>query len=67
LGWVYGYKPRYTPSMDQEAKTFPMKFRSALLEGKLKVTDPDAVKSTVETGIGSAKGFGFGLLSVLKE
>lgn len=33
-------------------------------EGVLEVTDPEAFTKTLESGIGSAKGFGFGLLSV---
>ena len=33
-------------------------------EGVLKVTDEDLFTETVENGIGSAKGFGFGLLSL---
>jgi CRISPR system Cascade subunit CasE len=35
-----------------------------IFEGILQVTDADAFRSTLENGIGSAKGFGFGLLSV---
>lgn len=33
-------------------------------EGRLRVTDTEAFSAAVEAGIGSAKGFGFGLLSV---
>lgn len=33
-------------------------------EGVLVVTDPDAFRRTVATGVGSAKGYGFGLLSI---
>lgn len=33
-------------------------------EGILTVTDPDTFRTTVATGIGSAKAFGFGLLSL---
>ncbi len=33
-------------------------------DGVLKVTDPAAFRETIVTGVGSAKGFGFGLLSV---
>lgn len=39
-------------------------FGSVLFEGQLKVSDVDAFKRTVEGGIGSAKAFGFGLLSI---
>lgn len=55
LGWVYGMKPD---------RSEPLKFRSALFEGKLKVLDPDAFREALASGIGSAKAFGFGLLSV---
>jgi len=39
-------------------------FSAAVFEGVLVVTDPDAFRAAFESGIGSAKGFGFGLLSV---
>ncbi|MGQ0601468.1 MAG: type I-E CRISPR-associated protein Cas6/Cse3/CasE [Anaerolineales bacterium] len=35
-----------------------------LFEGVLRVTDPAALRAAVENGIGSAKGYGFGLLSL---
>jgi len=41
-------------------------FRSVRFEGVLEVTDPDRLRAAVETGIGSAKAFGFGLLSVAR-
>lgn len=44
--------------------TIPMSFLSVRFEGKLKVTDPGLFRETLEQGIGSAKGFGFGLLSI---
>jgi CRISPR system Cascade subunit CasE len=37
---------------------------AVLFEGILQVADPDKLRLTVESGIGSAKGFGFGLLSL---
>jgi CRISPR system Cascade subunit CasE len=37
---------------------------SVLFEGRLRVTDPDAFRSTIVGGIGSAKAYGFGLLSI---
>jgi CRISPR system Cascade subunit CasE len=37
---------------------------AVLFEGILQVADPDKLRQTVESGIGSAKGFGFGLLSL---
>ncbi len=37
---------------------------SVRLEGLLRVTDPHIFRQTLERGIGSAKGLGFGLLSI---
>jgi CRISPR system Cascade subunit CasE len=37
---------------------------AVLFEGALRVTDPSALRAAVENGIGSAKGYGFGLLSL---
>lgn len=37
---------------------------SVLFNGLLQVTDPDAFRETVVSGIGSGKAFGFGLLSI---
>jgi len=37
---------------------------AVLFEGLLQVADPDKLRLAVESGIGSAKGFGFGLLSL---
>jgi len=39
-------------------------FAAARFDGVLVVIDPDLLVKTIESGIGSAKGFGFGLLSV---
>lgn len=41
-----------------------MRFVSAQFEGILQVTDPDQLRSAIASGIGSAKGLGFGLVSV---
>ena len=41
-----------------------LSFSPALFEGILEVTDPDRFKSALERGIGPAKGYGFGLLSI---
>jgi len=46
-------------SEDKEQKIF-----AVLFEGILQVADPDKLRLAVESGIGSAKGFGFGLLSL---
>ena len=42
----------------------PIRMLSALFEGHLAVTESVAFVRTVEAGVGSGKGFGFGLLSV---
>lgn len=42
----------------------PMTFGSAVFEGKLRITDRDAFLRALADGIGSAKGYGFGLLSI---
>jgi len=64
LGWVTGYRGKNNSSQTVEGSEKPMKFRSALLEGVLNVADDKALALAVASGIGSAKGFGFGLLSV---
>lgn len=72
LGWVYGSKPVPFVVQEEPEKNLvwrdydykPMRFRSALLEGILRVEDPPLFLRTLHSGIGSAKGMGFGLLSV---
>ena len=39
-------------------------FAAVRFDGVLEVTDPDKFKETVFAGVGSAKGYGFGLLSI---
>ena len=41
-----------------------LSFYSVRFDGILRVEDPEAFLATLENGIGSAKGFGFGLLSI---
>jgi len=41
-----------------------MTLLSVRFDGVLRVTDPKAFRQTIEQGIGSAKGLGFGLLSI---
>lgn len=57
LGWTVGHKPN--------AGT--MRFRWALLEGSLSVSDAEVFSRAIASGIGSAKAFGLGLLSVRPE
>jgi CRISPR-associated protein Cas6/Cse3/CasE subtype I-E len=61
LGWVVGWKNIYTQTQSLNHK---MKFRSALIEGELEVQDPNAFHRLVAGGMGAAKAFGFGLLSL---
>jgi len=42
----------------------PLQITAVTFEGLLQVVDSEALKSAVAAGIGSAKGFGFGLLSL---
>ncbi len=66
LAWISGTKmitdERIQPT---DINYHRLRFRSALLDGTLKVTDPDTFKMCVENGIGSGKGMGLGLLSVI--
>ena len=65
LGWVSGQRPGNKSSNEEDDVKRRMKFRSALLEGQLTVTDASLFGQTLALGIGSAKSFGFGLLSVV--
>jgi CRISPR system Cascade subunit CasE len=42
----------------------PLRYRSAQYDGILEVTDPDRFGDTLIRGVGPAKAFGFGLLSI---
>lgn len=44
----------------------PLFFGSVLFQGRLIITDRDKFLQTLQEGIGSAKGYGFGLLSVAR-
>lgn len=70
MGQVVGYKTIIKPGDITTDKEKPgshrLKFHSALLEGVLTITDPDQFLHTIQTGIGSGKAFGFGLLTVKK-
>ena len=47
-------------------RTVDLTFASVLFEGRIKVTDPSAFVNSLQAGIGPAKAFGFGLLSVAR-
>jgi len=46
--------------------THKLKLAAVQFDGLLQVTDPDRLHEAVRQGIGSAKGFGFGLLSLAR-
>jgi len=59
-GYVYFGKPGHDDSkVEQRGKLFSVRY-----DGVLRVTDADAFRKAIESGIGPAKAFGFGLLSV---
>lgn len=49
---------------DDGATRYKLSLLSVCFEGVLQVEDPDLLLETVRTGVGSAKGLGFGLLSL---
>ena len=53
-------RSRKNPQKEERTQTH----FAVLFEGILQVTDPAKLRAAVETGIGSAKGYGFGLLSL---
>jgi CRISPR system Cascade subunit CasE len=48
----------------RNGKTRKLTHFAVRFDGILEVTEPDVLRETVKTGIGPAKGFGFGLLSL---
>ncbi len=71
-GGQHGFRPVHVSVSRPDVLTFrtasgrPVTVQSVLLNGTLDVTDPVALSLAVEFGIGSAKGFGFGLLSLAR-
>jgi CRISPR system Cascade subunit CasE len=55
---VRGRRPR------GDGAAMPLTFGAVLFEGRLEVTDRDALLAALQHGIGAGKAFGFGLLSV---
>lgn len=58
-GWAWGWRTRHEPQPSQR-----MQWWSVLFEGTFRVKDTAALHNHLETGIGPAKAFGFGLLSI---
>lgn len=56
--------PGYIYWSKSSAKGEGVRLRSVLYEGALTVLDPHAFRNAIESGIGPAKAFGFGLLSI---
>lgn len=59
---IQGRIPRKEEAQDQAAHA--AKFFSVQFDGILQVTDPTRFLTAIQSGIGSGKAFGFGLLSV---
>jgi CRISPR-associated protein Cas6/Cse3/CasE subtype I-E len=58
-GWAFAWRTKHEPEPSQR-----MQWWSVLFEGSFRVRDVAVLKSLLESGIGSAKAFGFGLLSI---
>ena len=58
-GWAYGWRSKHEPQPDQR-----MQFWSVLFEGTFRVGDTTELRELLLRGIGPAKAFGFGLLSL---
>ena len=58
-GWASGWRTKHEPQPKQR-----MQWWSALFEGTFRVGDVSMLKKLLESGIGPAKAFGFGLLSI---
>ena len=67
VGWVVGNRPKTKAQSEGDNDSGRrIEFRSALLEGTLTVADAELFAHALALGIGSAKAFGFGLLSVMR-
>ncbi len=58
-GWAYGWRTKHEPQPNQR-----MQWWSVLFEGMFRVGNVITLKKLLESGIGPAKAFGFGLLSI---
>lgn len=57
---MIGVSPPYCLRGNRDGR--PLMYNTVDFEGILKITDEDKFKESYENGVGSAKGFGFGLL-----
>lgn len=55
---------RLTGSLYRNEQKHTITFCAVQFEGILQVQDPEQLQATIKDGVGSAKGFGFGLLSL---
>ncbi len=58
-GWAYGWRSKYEPQANQK-----MQWWTVLFEGSFRLKTQGLLKQLLESGIGPAKAFGFGLLSI---
>lgn len=63
-GRLAGWQPVKDPEADEKRRR--LTFYAVRFDGVLTVTEPEALIETVRQGIGSGKGFGFGLLSLAR-
>jgi CRISPR system Cascade subunit CasE len=61
---AYDIRPLGTLSFTRPRDGRRLQFLGVEFEGHLQVVDPEGFREVVEQGIGSGKGFGFGLLSL---
>jgi hypothetical protein len=62
-GWAYGWRTKHETQHEPQPGQ-RMQWWSVLFEGSFRVKDTSVLKQLLETGIGSGKAFGFGLLSI---
>lgn len=65
-GNVIGRQAAHKSQNSGEGTKNRMTFGSALFEGLLRITDAAAFRGALESGIGSGKAYGFGLLSIAR-
>ena len=66
LGELAATATWHTVSLHRNGATHKLRLLAVRFDGLLQVTDPDRLRETVRRGIGSGKGFGFGLLSLAR-
>ena len=61
---VQGWRPAGASPTGSHAPRSRLTFEGVTFEGVLEVTDPERFAATVRSGIGPAKAYGYGLLSL---